>query len=100
MGAAELEIALRRLLSVQERLTMTVAHTHITEYRYHGRTHQYLWNQYFIEFPEQVTLDYGSSIVVNLSPHSVSPRSFVVDPRTGLLHSVLFQRSICFVHAN
>ena len=38
--------------------------------------------------------------MVNLARRSLSPRQFGIDPQTGQLKSVLFQRPVCFIHAN
>lgn len=47
---------------------------------------------------DQVALDYGGSFVVNLWRHHVSPSQFGRD-ESGL-KSVLFQKPVCFLHAN
>ena len=47
----------------------------------------------------QVALDYGGAFVVNLARRSIVPRQFGIDD-TGQLKSVLFQRPVCFIHAN
>eukprot|EP00913_Durusdinium_trenchii_P003820 g3537.t1 len=75
--AADLEVALRKLLHLQGRLPEVNARGEA--YQNHGKTHQYLWNQYLIEHPEQVTLDYGGAFVVNLARRSISPRQFGKD---------------------
>ena len=38
--------------------------------------------------------------MVNLARRSISPRQFGIDEDTGQLKSVLFQRPVCFIHAN
>ena len=48
----------------------------------------------------QVALDYGGSFVVNLARRSISPRQFGTDKETGEMKSVLFQKAVCFIHAN
>ncbi|CAK9052827.1 unnamed protein product [Durusdinium trenchii] len=95
--AADLEVALRKLLHLQGRLPEVNARGEA--YQNHGKTHQYLWNQYLIEHPEQVTLDYGGAFVVNLARRSISPRQFGKD-EMGSIKSVLFQKAVCFIHAN
>ena len=47
----------------------------------------------------QVTLDYGGAFVVNLARRSISPRQFGKD-EMGSIKSVLFQKAVCFIHAN
>ncbi|CAE7566262.1 unnamed protein product [Symbiodinium natans] len=96
--AAALEVALRRLLHVQAQLP--AFNSEGKPFSRHGRSHQYLWNQYFLDNSEQVSLDYGGNFVVNLARRSISPRQFGIDEDTGQLKSVLFQRPVCFIHAN
>ena len=48
----------------------------------------------------QMALDYGGSFVVNLARRSISPRQFGTDKETGEMKSVLFQKAVCFIHAN
>eukprot|EP00439_Symbiodinium_sp_Y106_P075220 s105_g14.t2 len=95
--AAELEIALRRLLHVQAQLPAFASNG--DPFRRAGKSHQYMWNQYLLDHPEQVALDYGGAFVVNLARRSIVPRQFGIDD-TGQLKSVLFQRPVCFIHAN
>ncbi|CAJ1427408.1 unnamed protein product [Effrenium voratum] len=95
--AADLELALRKLLDLQDRLPE--ANARGEPFRNHGKTHQYLWNQYLIEHPQQVALDYGGSFVVNLARRSIAARQFGMD-EGGQMRSVLFQKPVCFIHAN
>mmetsp|Transcript_23927 Transcript_23927/g.68469 ORF Transcript_23927/g.68469 Transcript_23927/m.68469 type:complete len:693 (+) Transcript_23927:68-2146(+) len=95
--AAALEAALRRFLARQRLLS---THTASGEaYRVNGRTHQYLWNQYFLDRWHEVGLDYGGSFVVNLARRSVAPQHFGL-AEDSTLRSVLFQRPVCIGHAN
>lgn len=96
--AADLEVALRKLLHLQGRLPEV--NSRGEAFQNNGKTHQYLWNQYLIEHPEQVALDYGGNFVVNLARRSISPRQFGTDKETGEMKSVLFQKAVCFIHAN
>lgn len=96
--AAALEGALRRILGVQAGLRERDAAGE--EYRHHGKTHQYLWSQYFLERPEEVALDYGGAFVVNLARRSLSARQFGLDVASGAMRSVVFQRPVCLAHAN
>jgi len=96
--AEDLEVALRKLLHLQGRLPEV--NSRGEAFQNHGRTHQYLWNQYMLEHPEQVALDYGGTFVVNLARRSISPRQFGRDKETGEMKSVLFQKAVCFIHAN
>ena len=47
-----------------------------------------------------MALDYGGAFVVNLARRSLAPRQFGIDKFTGQMKSVLFQRPVCFIHAN
>lgn len=47
-----------------------------------------------------MALDYGGTFVVNLARRSISPRQFGRDKETGEMKSVLFQKAVCFIHAN
>ena len=38
--------------------------------------------------------------MVNLARRSISPRQFGRDKETGEMKSVLFQKAVCFIHAN
>jgi len=62
--------------------------------------HQYLWSQYVLDRPDEVALDFGGAFVVNLYPLSMSADSFGFPPGSSELHSVLFQKAVCFAHAN
>ncbi|CAE8712775.1 unnamed protein product, partial [Polarella glacialis] len=96
--AAELEVALRRMLGKLRLLP--VLNENGVPFRNNGRTHQYMWNQYFLDHPEQVALDYGGTFVTNLARRSVAARQFGVDKSTGQVKSVIFQKPVCFMHAN
>jgi len=96
--ARALEAALREVLAKQSFLRQRSDEGN--KFFEHGRTHQYLWNQYFLERPGEITLDYGGAFVVNLAPAHIAPRLFGVSEHHGKLHSVLFQKTVCIGHAN
>eukprot|EP00928_Gymnodinium_smaydae_P062143 TRINITY_DN46072_c0_g1_i1.p1 TRINITY_DN46072_c0_g1~~TRINITY_DN46072_c0_g1_i1.p1 ORF type:complete len:508 (-),score=56.86 TRINITY_DN46072_c0_g1_i1:20-1507(-) len=94
-GRAEnLEVVLRELLKRQRLLSNVHKHS--------GLMHQYLWNQYMLDYPEQVSLDYRGDFVVNLFPLALSPEDFVFDAGASRLRprSRLFGRDVCIAHAN
>jgi len=96
--AKHLEVALQRVLAQQQALSSFDEDG--KPYRVSGRTHQYLWSQYYLDRPDEVALDYGGAFVVNLAPRSLSPRQFGLDKNSGMLHSVVFQRTVCLAHSN
>lgn len=50
--SSQMHLVGRKLLHLQGRLPEVNARGEA--YQNHGKTHQYLWNQYLIEHPEQV----------------------------------------------
>eukprot|EP00929_Paragymnodinium_shiwhaense_P000335 TRINITY_DN100583_c0_g1_i1.p1 TRINITY_DN100583_c0_g1~~TRINITY_DN100583_c0_g1_i1.p1 ORF type:complete len:720 (-),score=46.99 TRINITY_DN100583_c0_g1_i1:649-2808(-) len=96
--AAALEQVLRRMLAHQSLLAEYDQDGRV--FRREGRTHQFLWNQYFVDRPHEIGLDYGGAFTVNLASRSVVPRLFGMDRTSGLMKSVLFQRPVCIAHAN
>ncbi|CAE7408446.1 unnamed protein product [Symbiodinium natans] len=91
-SAGALERVLRHLLHVHARLG--------PQFRAVPKTQQYLWNQFFLDHPQKVALDYGAALVVNMISGSPFPKNFGVDPVSGRLKSVIFQKPVCFLHAN
>lgn len=98
--AVALEAALRGLLAQQTCLAAKNVASGGLPMREAGKTHQYFWNQYFLDRQQEVALDYGGAIVVNLARRSLAPRQFGLDPATGLLHSHIFRRPVCVAHSN
>uniref|UniRef100_A0A7S4PSY0 Uncharacterized protein n=1 Tax=Alexandrium monilatum TaxID=311494 RepID=A0A7S4PSY0_9DINO len=96
--AAVLEKVLRRFLAKQ--FLLTERQSSGEAYRKSGRTHQYLWNQFFLDRRDEVALDYGGSFVVNLARRSLAPSQFGLEEDGTAIRSVMFQRPVCVAHSN
>eukprot|EP00928_Gymnodinium_smaydae_P020009 TRINITY_DN17721_c0_g6_i1.p1 TRINITY_DN17721_c0_g6~~TRINITY_DN17721_c0_g6_i1.p1 ORF type:complete len:753 (+),score=127.49 TRINITY_DN17721_c0_g6_i1:3-2261(+) len=93
-----LERALRHVLARQQHLPELAESG--AKLRHSGRTHQYFWNQYSLDRPADVRLDYGGAFVVNLAQRSLVPRHFGLDYDSGQMRALHFQRPVCLAHAN
>eukprot|EP00927_Polykrikos_kofoidii_P024444 TRINITY_DN22227_c0_g1_i1.p1 TRINITY_DN22227_c0_g1~~TRINITY_DN22227_c0_g1_i1.p1 ORF type:complete len:809 (-),score=104.40 TRINITY_DN22227_c0_g1_i1:80-2506(-) len=95
--AAALERLLRRLLAHQAALSDRLA-VYDKRFNTFGATHQWMWNQYFLDRPHELRPDYGGSFVVNLN--GVSANHFDLAKSTRLVRTKHFQRSVCILHSN